>query len=47
MVCIDSNGKIKVWLNADLSRCSLEEGHYGDGRESSEDSMVAQIIEMV
>jgi hypothetical protein len=39
MVCIDVNGKVKVWFNSDLSLCSLPESQ-GESTLACEETMV-------
>lgn len=50
LVCMDKDGRVKAWLNADLSRCTT----VGEERESKnrvkdrgEERMVEEIIQMV
>lgn len=47
LVCVDGNGSVKVWINADLSKCGAAENNYYENVRLSEEQMVEEIIQMV
>ena len=48
LVCIDKEGKVRVWMNCDLSK-NYPEGYEKDGQGSrdSERLMVGEIINLI